>query len=68
MKAGNKAKWGNAHHFTKIFLRIEKDYHYFRSSLEKKGQMAEWLGTALQKLLHRFESGSDLQKKSLATQ
>ena len=27
--------------------------------------MAEWLGTALQKLLQRFESASDLQKHYL---
>ena len=27
--------------------------------------MAEWLGSALQKLLHRFESGSDLKNKRL---
>ena len=27
--------------------------------------MAEWLGRGLQNLLHRFESGSDLNKKSL---
>ena len=26
-----------------------------------KGPMAEWLGSALQKLLQRFESASDLQ-------
>ncbi len=26
--------------------------------------MAEWLGTALQKLLQRFESASDLQQKT----
>ncbi len=27
--------------------------------------MAEWLGTALQKLLQRFESASDLKKNAL---
>ena len=27
--------------------------------------MAEWLGTALQKLLQRFESASDLSKSAL---
>ena len=27
--------------------------------------MAEWLGTALQKLLQRFESASDLDKAAL---
>lgn len=27
----------------------------------EKGPMAEWLGSALQKLLQRFESASDLQ-------
>ena len=27
----------------------------------KNGPVAEWLGKALQKLLHRFESGRDLQ-------
>jgi hypothetical protein len=26
------------------------------------GPVAEWLGKALQKLLHRFESGRDLNK------
>lgn len=30
------------------------------ASLSDKGLMAEWLGTALQKLLQRFESASDL--------
>ncbi len=34
----------------------------------KKGRMAERLGTGLQNLLHRFESGSDLQKKLLVNQ
>ena len=28
---------------------------------QKNGPVAEWLGKALQKLLHRFESGRDLQ-------
>lgn len=32
---------------------------YFRSS-KKNGSVAEWLGTALQKLLLRFESARDL--------
>jgi len=27
----------------------------------KKGPLAEWLGKALQKLLHQFESGRDLK-------
>lgn len=27
---------------------------------KKNGPVAEWLGKALQKLLHRFESGRDL--------
>ena len=31
----------------------------------KCGLMAEWLGTALQKLLQRFESASDLTKTAL---
>ena len=35
---------------------------YFRSSL-KEGPVAEWLGRALQKLLHQFESGRDLVKR-----
>lgn len=30
-------------------------------ALRNAGLMAEWLGTALQKLLQRFESASDLQ-------
>ena len=34
---------------------------YFRSGF-KKGPVAEWLGRALQKLLHQFESGRDLVK------
>ncbi len=29
----------------------------------KTGPVAEWLGKALQKLLHRFESGRDLNRK-----
>ena len=35
------------------------------ASLSDKGLMAEWLGTALQKLLQRFESASDLYKTAL---
>ena len=31
-------------------------------ALRNAGLMAEWLGTALQKLLQRFESASDLKK------
>ena len=38
---------------------------YFKFAPLYYGQMAEWLGSALQKLLHRFESGSDLTFKSL---
>ncbi len=35
------------------------------ASLSDKGLMAEWLGTALQKLLQRFESASDLTETAL---
>ena len=34
-------------------------------ALRNAGLMAEWLGTALQKLLQRFESASDLTKTAL---
>ena len=49
-----KNKW-------KLFVKLQKTL-----PLEsfKKGRMAERLGSALQKLLHRFESGSDLNKKT----
>ena len=40
-------------------LNCKKPYLY---NPLKKGRMAERLGSALQKLLHRFESGSDLLK------
>lgn len=30
----------------------------------KKGPVAEWLGSALQKLLQRFESARDLKQKA----
>ena len=30
-------------------------------AVTKKGPLAEWLGKALQKLLHQFESGRDLK-------
>lgn len=36
------------------------------ASLSDKGLMAEWLGTALQKLLQRFESASDLALYAIA--
>ena len=36
-----------------------------RMSSGLKGLMAEWLGTALQKLLQRFESASDLTETAL---
>ncbi len=39
---------------------------YFRSY--SSGPLAEWLGSALQKLLQRFESARDLRKKSKAGQ
>lgn len=31
--------------------------------VQKKGPVAEWLGRALQKLVHQFESGRDLKQK-----
>jgi hypothetical protein len=34
----------------------------------KKGPVAEWLGSALQKLLQRFESARDLKQKPLKFQ
>ena len=41
-------------------------FRIFASPLRwgKDGLVAEWLGSALQKLLQRFESAPDLQKKS----
>lgn len=38
----------------------KRDVIYIFALLFKKGPVAEWLGTALQKLLHQFESGRDL--------
>ena len=37
------------------YIRKPTVFHHFG-----KGPMAEWLGSALQKLLQRFESASDL--------
>ena len=36
-------------------------FFYICRLFSKKGRMAEWLGSALQKLLQRFESASDLR-------
>ena len=35
----------------------------FLLHLQPNGRVAEWLGTALQKLLQRFESAPDLSKQ-----
>ncbi len=44
-------------------LREKKKFVYLHSRKGYNvGLMAEWLGTALQKLLQRFESASDLKK------
>ena len=44
------------------FCELEKSLYI--CTLERGiGLMAEWLGTALQKLLQRFESASDLQER-----
>ena len=40
------------------------EFVYLRSPFN--GRVAEWLGTALQKLLLRFESARDLSKRSPA--
>ena len=40
-------------------LHLSFNIHYFTFL---NGPVAEWLGKALQKLLHRFESGRDLSK------
>ena len=46
------------------FWELEKSLYI--CTLERGiGLMAEWLGTALQKLLQRFESASDLQERYL---
>ena len=42
-----------------MFLYLHSEREVF---LIDYGLMAEWLGTALQKLLQRFESASDLAK------
>ena len=44
-------------------LGNQKNYVYLQSV--RQGLMAERLGTALQKLLQRFESASDLTKNAL---
>lgn len=45
-------------------VRQQADRHGLQNLLpgfaKTIGRMAEWLGTGLQNLLHRFESGSDL--------
>ena len=43
------------------FCELRKSL-YICTPNEQNGLMAEWLGTALQKLLQRFESASDLKK------
>ena len=46
------------------FCELEKSLYI--CTLERGiGLMAEWLGTALQKLLQRVESASDLQERYL---
>lgn len=41
------------------FADSSKKWYFW---IPNKGRMAERLGTGLQNLLHRFESGSDLKK------
>ncbi len=49
--------------FESNWARIEKRITFAAHS---QGFVAEWLGTALQKLLQRFESARNLQKNSKA--
>ena len=46
-----------------MFCNLARSFPYICKPTQI-GPMAEWLGTALQKLLQRFESASDLQAKN----